>query len=367
VRGRGPLLTAVVALVACGADGTGLTSDERGVAVVVLGVLTHDAAICPVGQPDCSTALLVQGDRGRAVVGDFVIGRGWYDGARLLLADSLDVGESPFGSPDFSSLCPGMRNATGEPDELVGKLNDVLGRGDAGHDALATLWWDDESNVFTLWFARDLARYREPLLAAAGESKVCLADGARFSERELDAAADTVGLLAQSGVFGVQGGYGVDARKNRVVVPIEALDASGRLQLDRLGAVLAVPFVELLDRPLAQLPPRGGPIAGTVDLLTASSRSSGGMAALVRFTLRYDAVDNCLFFDAANRTTIVWPYGYVATEVDGVVTVFDGNGEPVARVGDELELGGGEVPVGSMVQIDGDNLCGATEMWVVAT
>jgi len=40
----------------------------------------------------------------------------------------------------------------------------------------------------------------------------------------------------------------------------------------------------------------------------------------------------------------LWPPGYGATEEDGVIAIVDGSGQVVARVGDEVVLGGGPIP-----------------------
>jgi hypothetical protein len=67
------------------------------------------------------------------------------------------------------------------------------------------------------------------------------------------------------------------------------------------------------------------------------------------------------------RRPRIWPFGYSATEVDDVVTVFDAGGSPVATSGVPVQLGGGggDAIVGGVAT--GDNRCGATMFWFVAS
>lgn len=43
------------------------------------------------------------------------------------------------------------------------------------------------------------------------------------------------------------------------------------------------------------------------------------------------------------RTPVAWPFGYSAWLIDGLPTLVDDVGRPIARAGDEIELGGGGV------------------------
>ncbi len=344
----------------------GLVTDERGVAVVVTGVL-GSSGMCPLQQGGCRTPIALEGDAGSAVGdGEIGVARGWYDGARLLLSDSLAAGTSPFPEPVFESLCPDASNpADVDNSRTLEIANPVLGRGDGDSDSLAGVWIDQRTNVVTLWFARDLDRYRHPLLDAFGSLQVCLADGAKYSEAELMSAMQRVGALHESGVLSIQGGFGADTIGNRVPVPVEALDPAGRAELDAIPGVVAAPLIELIDRPLSDLPAWRSALPGTIDLITASSRSNGGMTALGTFTLQYDAEANCLFYDEeGGRATIVWPFGFTASLVDGVATVFAPDGVVVASAGVEVQMGGGWVGDAPLTDVLGDNRCGATNVFV---
>ena len=345
----------------------GPTSDDRGVAVVVTGVLTADGTACPADQPVCLTGIPLEGDLAGLTAGDQLQARGWYDGRRLLLSEVPQLAQIPIYPAKRPDLCPGLSNP---PDTVADghhvEVEAVLGA-EAMSDALAESWWDGTAHVMTYWFARDLDVYRERLQAVFGTEHVCLAGGARFSERDLADANAAVAQLMQRELFGIEGGWGIDAGLNRVLVPIEAIDADGRRELDTLPAVVAVPFIELLDRPLADLPRFEGVATGNVDLLTSSIRSPGGMAAQLVTTLRYDADANCVYFeDASARGTLLWPLGSVANLVDGVVTVEDAAGHTIAVTGEQVTLGGGIVPSVSLHGVDGNNYCGATNVFVVA-
>jgi hypothetical protein len=277
-----------------------VSSDDRGVAVTVTGVLSAATTLCPAQEPTCGYALALDGTLGDVADGDFVVGRGWYDGHRVLLAGPLTRGDSPFAQ-------------------------------------------------------------------AASQQRP------RFSDLELREASDHVIALMNEGTFLVEGGFSIDEGRNRVVVPIEAIDSGGRAELDKLEAVVAVPFIELLDRPLSDLPAWYPAVAGTVDLLTSAARSQGGMDALVTLTLQYDAGANCLYADVDGlRYALVWPFGYSATKSDGVVTIFDPRGDEVAVTGEQIELGGGD-DAGAGDGGDGGwidrttegSTCSASSFWIV--
>ena len=142
-----------------GTSGTTITSDERGVAVTITGVLSAGTTLCPAEQPTCDSALALVGTLGDVTDGDFVVAEGWYDGRRVTLAGPLIRGESPF-TPD--------------------------------------------------------SQQQEH----------------QFSELDLREASDGVIALTDQGTFVVQGGITIDERRNRVVVPIEAIDQVGGAALD---------------------------------------------------------------------------------------------------------------------------------------
>ena len=42
------------------------------------------------------------------------------------------------------------------------------------------------------------------------------------------------------------------------------------------------------------------------------------------------------------RTVVVWPNGWVAIDEDGMRVLLNDHGEPIARVGDQIGIGGGQ-------------------------
>lgn len=105
-----------------------------------------------------------------------------------------------------------------------------------------------------------------------------------------------------------------------------------------------------------------------MQIVTAESRSNYGMLALGRFTLGYDAAQNCLFateFDD-RRVVLIWPYGYTARRDSAVAVVFDPRGEEVARTGTTTSLGGGGEFSAPGDVVDDNRRCGATGYWIVA-
>lgn len=373
----GRALATLIAVVcaACSSDGPSHpSSDDRGIAVIITGVLTADGTVCPADQAACLTGIPLEGDLGALRAGDQLLARGQYDGRRLLLSEVPSAAQIPIYPADRPELCPGMSNpADTVADGHHREVDDVLGGGGGGggvgqaSDSLAEVWWSEKNHVMTYWFARDLDLYSERLQAVFGTERVCLADGAEFSQRELADANAAVAQLVQRDLFAIEGGWGIDAGRNRVLVPIEAIDAEGRRELDKLQAVVAVPFIELLDRPLAELPRFQGVATGNVDLLTSSTRSTGGMAAQLVTRLQYDADGNCVYFeDGSMRGTVLWPLGSVANLVDGVVTVVDAAGHSIAVTGQRAAFAGGIVPAVSLHGVDGNNYCGASNVFVVA-
>jgi hypothetical protein len=86
------------------------------------------------------------------------------------------------------------------------------------------------------------------------------------------------------------------------------------------------------------------------------------MTALLSGTLRADET-GCPFIETGSgKVTPVWPQGYTAARVgNGDIVVSDPSGQVVARIGDHVRFGGGEVPV------DGKPPCldGADQAFVI--
>lgn len=65
------------------------------------------------------------------------------------------------------------------------------------------------------------------------------------------------------------------------------------------------------------------------------------MDALARGTLVPDPRTGLGLANGAERTPVMWPFGYSARLVDGVIELVDGSARFVAREGDAVEVGGG--------------------------
>lgn len=53
--------------------------------------------------------------------------------------------------------------------------------------------------------------------------------------------------------------------------------------------------------------------------------------------------EGCLRLDSVDRHTVVWPHGYGFDAAGGTVRILDAQGGLVGRVGEDFDLGGGEV------------------------
>ncbi len=71
------------------------------------------------------------------------------------------------------------------------------------------------------------------------------------------------------------------------------------------------------------------------------------MAALAQGTLVPDPRSGlAIAAPTGERTPVMWPFGYSARLVDGVIELLDDAGTFVAREGDAVEMGGGLGPNG---------------------
>ena len=68
--------------------------------------------------------------------------------------------------------------------------------------------------------------------------------------------------------------------------------------------------------------------------------------AVIRGTLEVLGADIGLFATDSRHLLVIWPFGYSTREVDGQLSVVDPAGGVVARVGDSVEIPGGELRVG---------------------
>ena len=106
------------------------------------------------------------------------------------------------------------------------------------------------------------------------------------------------------------------------IVPLVALVLLAACQAADPGSarsLVAVPTAE---------PP--GPNAACMDALLSGSLAADEAAGVV-----IEAADG-------SRTVVVWPHGWVAVDEGSTRILLDHRGDAIARVGDRLEVGGGQ-------------------------
>jgi hypothetical protein len=88
-------------------------------------------------------------------------------------------------------------------------------------------------------------------------------------------------------------------------------------------------------------PDEGSP---TVHFLSERENDAPDMAALFEGTLTLE--DGCLRLQHGTNEgyAAIWPFGFGFRTEGGEVTILDGDGESVTRVGERVLVGGGELP-----------------------
>ena len=108
----------------------------------------------------------------------------------------------------------------------------------------------------------------------------------------------------------------------------------------RLLPLLAI-FVLATACQAAQATP-AGPSLVAIPTAEPPGPNAGCMDALLTGRLVADD-DVGIVVEAADgtRIVVVWPHGWAAVDADGFRTLLNDRGEPVARVGDQVAIGGG--------------------------
>lgn len=83
-------------------------------------------------------------------------------------------------------------------------------------------------------------------------------------------------------------------------------------------------------------------MSGELLFLTMRTTPEVHMEALFEGAVVGDAA-GCLRLDSPDDATVVWPRGWGFEQRDGTIVILNANGELVARIGEGLRLGGGEV------------------------
>lgn len=79
----------------------------------------------------------------------------------------------------------------------------------------------------------------------------------------------------------------------------------------------------------------------TITLLTEPAPAEACDDALAQGTLVPDPRSGLALATGAERTPVMWPFGYSARLVDGQIELVDGSGTFLAREGDTVQVGGG--------------------------
>jgi hypothetical protein len=111
--------------------------------------------------------------------------------------------------------------------------------------------------------------------------------------------------------------------------------------MKRLAVFVAVVAVAALLASCADQPPPSDLIA--IPTAAAPSGEPGCRLRLNSGTLVADEDAGVAVQGSAVSTiVVVWPHGWYAEDRDGVRTLLDADGHPVARVGDVIKFGGAE-------------------------
>ena len=350
-------------------------ANTDGVRVAITGFLSPGqdgiAEVCPDTGGPCPGVLLLGGAPSLDDPSNMVRLIGLYDGRNISVEEWDEVVPA---ETDFTNPCGLSATGLGNPPD--GAFEAVDREVAGSRDRLAGMWWDSSNQVMTLWFTGDAVDDLRVQLeaAASGEMALCVVGQAQYSEQQLLQIQSDLDAHIDFGALGVQS-TSTDIINNRVEVSSEFLDEPARMALKTEfgGAVVVHAFIEVLNGLVADLPDPQPAIAGDVELVTQSTRAGGGMSALGRFVVMFDADRGCVYFPGdeesnngepgtGGRTLPVWPFGYTA-ELDPL-RIYDFDGNLLAPEGDTIEMGGGFV---SAELTDVENDCGATGAWIASS
>jgi hypothetical protein len=251
----------------------------------------------------------------------------------------------------------------------IGDLNAALQANEA--DTFGGLWIEHEPDFrVVVLFTRNGKRTIRPYLAGKPYAHLVEVRKARYALAELEAIrAQAMGELAKLD-FGVN--VLLDVPGNRVEVPVSD---PGWFESELRHAEVQLPDgVEVVVV-------EGGATARNVDLLLtppvpgiAFPRQKpvegfrAAMAAALTGTLRLE--EGCLRVDSLHgdgSLLPIWPPGYTLRAEGEQVLVIDGEGQAVARAGEEVYMGGGSVPVTDEWVLQQIPPACRGEYWVVGT
>jgi hypothetical protein len=222
----------------------------------------------------------------------------------------------------------------------IGELNAVLQEREA--DVFGGLWIQHEPDYRVIVLVTgDSERIRRRYVAGGpleGEVEIREAEA---TLEELEAAQTaTMRIL---GVIGSRADSGIKVEENCVSVFVadpEALQAD----LDAAGTALPEQVCIEATGPYAEAPPLDPPPGIVFPRQHPPEGLRAEMAALLIGGLLEE--DGCLRVGEPDEShLVIWPYDHTVTAAeDGTLEVRDGSGQVVARVGDVVRLGGGQVP-----------------------
>ena len=231
--------------------------------------------------------------------------------------------------------------------DQIGELAETLATNEP--DTYAGLWIEHEPAYrIVVRFTRDPEGTIRPYIEGLPFAGLVEARAARYTLAELEAIhAQTLAQLDQLD-FDVSSSLSVQDNRIEVYVSDRAWVES---ELRRAGAALPEGAVLVVmqgastarDRDSLLTPPVPGiafPRQEPVEGMRAS------MAAELVGTLRLEG--ECLYVDAllgSERVLPIWPPEFTLRVEDDQVLVIDGEGQVVARAGEEVYMGGGHVPV----------------------
>lgn len=251
---------------------------------------------------------------------------GPFDGCRPALTDD---DPHPFDAP-----VEGNHPAFSGEDWIGPVAQEVNGR---HADVLGGLWLDQAAGEVVVMVPSGVGReVFEDLRASAAQPERVVCMEAAYTASELETLLHSVterlaGLGPASG--------GIDTIRNQVSLDIEGDLDEARAALgdlaDHAALRLSVPACAEV------LPPPDGAV-----LLHGGGSTCGGMDALAIATLAGDPATGCVWFEGEDGqlTNVIWPRGWWISP-DG--EVHDHRGELRARLGDEVEAGGGHVDAAS--------------------
>ncbi len=243
-----------------------------------------------------------------------------------------------------------------ERQDEIGRLGALLESKE--RDTFAGLWIQHEPEYkIVVAFTRDGEATMERYVRDGPLVDLLEVREARVTLVELQAAQAELGR--RLGEAKIPASTGIDVTRNRVQVYVSDLPRFRSALHEE--AVQLPPLVELVTKDGPVDSDGGGNAVRVEPTATAVRRianvdpaphihlprqdTRGGEVGHMQALLGGEIVevDGCLRVGSRDGSLIIWPDGYRAGMQDGRVVVLDGSGRIVARVGDQVSMGGGEV------------------------